>query len=91
MQIRACLFIKQFLLEKIRRKALLIWQDSVITLKATITHNVADIKKKKKKERVYEMSLAHRMHQPNREGANYSEWYGHPHVATRSMGQQRPK
>lgn len=46
-QIRACSFIKQFLLEKIRRKALLIWWEIVISLKATIMHNVADIKQKK--------------------------------------------
>lgn len=34
-QIRACLFIKQFRLGKIRRKVLLIWRGIVISLKAT--------------------------------------------------------
>lgn len=94
MQIRACSFIKQFQLEKIRRKALLIWQEIVISLKATIMHNVADIKHTHKKMGIFERVLAGRMHQAIREGRGggiYSERYGHPHVATRSRGQHRPK
>lgn len=35
-QIRACSFIKQFQSKKIKRKALLIWKEAVISLKAAI-------------------------------------------------------
>lgn len=54
-QIRACSFIKQFPLEKIRRKALLIWLGIVISLKVTIMHNVAD--KKREIQHLRELSL----------------------------------
>lgn len=49
MQIRPCSFIKQFLLEKMRWKAVLIWQEIVISVKAKIMENVVDTKPQKKK------------------------------------------